>query len=125
MSRIGGGPDRPKRDISPEIRRRGARRVDGGGKARDWEMAGNGRPSGTGRGRREQSQRGAATKAADSSRLRTHADAAGAKRASGPRGYNVRRTILVGLHGFTQGRPNFYFSLSLRALELNLNIPYY
>ena len=37
MSRIGGGPDRPKRDISPEMRRRGveARRVDGGGKARE------------------------------------------------------------------------------------------
>ena len=52
MSRIGGGPDRPKRDISPEMRRRGveARRVDGGGKARErrgddrkWSAVGDGK----------------------------------------------------------------------------------
>ena len=58
------------------------------------------------RGQEGESQRGAATKAADSSssRLCTHAA-----------GKCVRRTILVGLHGFAQARPNFYFSIPAGA----------
>ena len=33
----------------------------------------------------------------------------------GPVGKCVRRTILVGLHGFAQARPNFYFSIPAGA----------
>ena len=127
MSRIGGGPDRPKRDISPEMRRGGveARRVDGGGKARErrgddgkWSAVGDGK----GKKRAREGRPQKLPILLGFARTRTRQ---GPRGQVGPVGKCVRRTILVGLHGFTQGRPNFYFSLSLRALELNLNIPYY
>ena len=65
VSRIGGGPDRPKRDISPEQE---AARERGRGAAGGWKASeGRGDMGTAGEGKR------AATKAADSSRLGTDA----------------------------------------------------
>jgi hypothetical protein len=78
--RIGGGPDRPKRDISPEAAAGG--RVGGGGKARQ------GRRRELGNGGRKEGMEWLQKRAADCSRL---ARTPRRTEASGPGGHHSLR----------------------------------